>query len=450
MRDKFLERCRKKFGNKFDYSRMNFISFTKHKIIIVCPIHGVFEETPHNHLQSKYGCRRCSFDANGIKHSLNTDIFKKKIQDIYGDNYITTNSNYINNVTPIEVFCKKHELTFYKTPHSLFKKYGCPECGKEKYYEKMANDTNFFISESIKLHGNVYTYDYTNYINNKTKVIVTCKLHGNFETSPNHHLSKIRKHGCPKCGRIKRGKKIRITFDEFINRIPKVLKKFRLYKSTFFKLDKPMLFKCLKCNTKFLRKPTTMLKLNDTQCPECYIEYRRDLYRSNTADFIAKAIAVHGDKYDYTWVNYIDQYTDIEIFCNSCKKMFKQKPAVHLAGSGCKRCRKTTGEHKVSDFLIENKIDFVEQYKITEEHNRFRFDFYIPSINTLIEYDGHLHFIAVDFFGGEKTLQKQKRRDKLKNQLAKKHNYKLIRINYKSFYNLEEVLRKQLILYSLF
>ena len=58
------------------------------------------------------------------------------------------------------------------------------------------------------------------------------------------------------------------------------------------------------------------------------------------------------------------------------------------------------------------------------------FDFFIPSLNCLIEYDGEQHFRPVSRFGGEEGFEKLRQRDELKNQYSKKNGIKLIRIPY--------------------
>ena len=65
-----------------------------------------------------------------------------------------------------------------------------------------------------------------------------------------------------------------------------------------------------------------------------------------TKEFIAKAKAVHGDKYDYSKVNYAKNTTKVTIICKIHGE-FEQCPAYHLLGQGCPECggrRKLTTE----------------------------------------------------------------------------------------------------------
>lgn len=53
----FIERARKVHGDKYDYSKAQYVN-SQTKVCIVCPIHGEFWQTPKNHLQ-KHGCPMC-------------------------------------------------------------------------------------------------------------------------------------------------------------------------------------------------------------------------------------------------------------------------------------------------------------------------------------------------------------------------------------------------------
>lgn len=58
-KDKFIDKAKNKFGDKFNYSKVVYVN-AKTKVCIICPIHGEFWQTPDKHLQSKFGCPECS------------------------------------------------------------------------------------------------------------------------------------------------------------------------------------------------------------------------------------------------------------------------------------------------------------------------------------------------------------------------------------------------------
>ena len=57
-----------------------------------------------------------------------------------------------------------------------------------------------------------------------------------------------------------------------------------------------------------------------------------------TEEFINRSKAIHKDKYDYSKINYVDAITKVTIHCNECGKDFEQSPDNHLRGHGCPIC----------------------------------------------------------------------------------------------------------------
>ena len=89
----FIERAQEIYGDFYDYSKVDYInSYTK--VIIICPIHGEFEQLPSNHLVGK-GCIKCGYLNNSKKHSLNQKQFIEKSLEIHGDFYDYSKVNYI-------------------------------------------------------------------------------------------------------------------------------------------------------------------------------------------------------------------------------------------------------------------------------------------------------------------------------------------------------------------
>ena len=81
----FIEQARLKHGDKYDYSKVDYMT-AKIKIIIICSVldHGEFTQTPSNHLTG-YGCRKCGVICARAKQTSNTKDFIKKAKEIHGD-----------------------------------------------------------------------------------------------------------------------------------------------------------------------------------------------------------------------------------------------------------------------------------------------------------------------------------------------------------------------------
>jgi very-short-patch-repair endonuclease len=101
---------------------------------------------------------------------------------------------------------------------------------------------------------------------------------------------------------------------------------------------------------------------------------------------------------------------------------------------GCPICKLPKGELKILNILERYNTDYISQHKFNDLN--LVFDFYLPKLNILIEYDGIQHFEPINHFGGIKSFISQKNRDEVKNQYCSKKNIKLFRIKYTD--NIEE------------
>ena len=201
-KETFIEDSIKIHGNKYDYSKVNFIN-TMIKVKIICPIHGEFMQIPCEHLKGA-GCPIC---AKNSKRKTTAQFIKDAIK-VHGDKYDYSKVEYINNKIKVCIICPKHG-EFWQSPiKHLMSAQGCPRCHLYKGKKvKNVNNVSFtnttdyeknFIEKSSKIHNNKYDYSKVNYINTNTKVCIICPKHGEFWQRPHYHL---KGRGCPKCGR---------------------------------------------------------------------------------------------------------------------------------------------------------------------------------------------------------------------------------------------------------
>jgi len=341
-----------------------------------------------------------------------------------------------------------------------------------------------FIEKSIKIHGDKYDYSIVDYKNTKTKIKIICKIHGMFEQSPNGHLSG---RGCELCGIISK----KMTFQKFFEKSIEKHNNVYDYSEAKIKDSKTKIKIICKVHGIFYQRPTNHYKQG---CPKC-AKY------SNTENFIKKAKIFHGDKYDYSMVDYKDSKTPVIIICkvhgefyqkpgihlNCCcpscsidksrlKKMdfitksiqkhgeiydyskveidggkkveivckkhgsFLQTPDNHQRGKGCPICNESYGERNIRNFLKQNNIEYIRQktFDDCKYIKKLSFDFYLSKYNVCIEFDGQQHFCIIKHFGGEKALMENKIRDNIKNEYCKNNEIKLIRVKYNE--NIEEKL----------
>ena len=131
-----------------------------------------------------------------------TQIFIEKARAKHGDRYDYGRVVYVRTHDKVIITCAKHG-DFEQAPHSHLKGRGCAKCGKESMaITRWRSDgyknsfKNSFIERSRAAHGDKYDYLKTVYVRCRDKIIITCKIHGDFEQKPDVHL---RGHGCPSC-----------------------------------------------------------------------------------------------------------------------------------------------------------------------------------------------------------------------------------------------------------
>lgn len=190
----FIEKAKNIHKNKYNYSKSVYIN-KRTKICIICPKHGEFWQTPDVHLNSKCGCPLCGKETTKAKTSYTTLCFIDKAKEIHGDLYDYSKVNYVNNLSPIKIICKKHG-EFTQKPASHLIGSGCPKCAIEAKARKISSSKEEFIKKANQVHSFKYGYNKVNYINNRTKITITCPVHGDFEQTPHSHLSGK---GCPHC-----------------------------------------------------------------------------------------------------------------------------------------------------------------------------------------------------------------------------------------------------------
>jgi len=186
--EEWIEKAIKVHGNKYDYSKVNYIT-NNTKVIVICPIHGEIEQVPRSHLAT-VGCQKC---ANKTK--LAKEEFIERAIKVHGDVYDYTKTVYKNTYSKVLITCPIHG-DWAQLPMGHLQSRGCPKCAIESRVAKNSKTTEQFIEEAKKVHNSKYNYTKVEYVNHKEKVIIICPEHGEFMQSPNSHL--IGK-GCPSC-----------------------------------------------------------------------------------------------------------------------------------------------------------------------------------------------------------------------------------------------------------
>ncbi len=303
----------------------------------------------------------------------------------------------------------------------------------KKFHEKNSNANNIDILEQ--------------YIVSSKKIKCKCKICGYiWRVLPRDLLHK--NVGCVECFNKRRGDNRQKTHEEFIKELAEKNPNIEVmdkYTNVFVDIE----CKCKICNHIWKVKPYSVLQKHG--CPMCANKHRNDSNRKTHEKFIKELTEKNSD------IEVLEKYTNrtTKILCK-CKidgYEWEVTPASLLQGTGCPSCNSSKGEKKIKDFL--NKINqsfiydepyFKDLYGVN--NGLLRPDFIIEDKKIWIEYDGKGHFEPINWKGQNQDIVEYnfkiaKYHDELKNKYAKENGWKLIRIPYWDFDNIEEILNKE-------
>lgn len=253
-----------------------------------------------------------------------------------------------------------------------------------------------FIEKARNVHGDKYDYSMVVYVNSRTPVMIICPEHGMFLQRPKDHLSGS---GCNQCANNKK----RSTREDFIRRARKVHCDRYDYSLVEY-VNNHNKIKII-CSKHGVFEQTPANHLNKHGCPLCKACVLAERLTLTTKEFITRSREVHGNKYDYSLVEYIQGRTPVKIICKKHGE-FMQKPNDHLDGHGCPSCACITSktEKELCEFVkqlvphleVQNNVrgligEFSVRFKGDKERKIIKnaeLDIYIPELRLAIEYNG--------------------------------------------------------------
>lgn len=309
-----------------------------------------------------------------------------------------------------------------------------------------------FIEKALHKFGNKFDYSQVKYTGSRNPIIIICPKHGEFQTTSFDFLQS--EFGCKKCAYEKRKMPSKLTIEQFIARAQQVHgKKYDYSNVEYVNSSTPITITC-PIHGDFKQVPND--HLSGCGCPTCSKRKRVD-----TAEFIRRARLVHGDKYDYSKVDFKNVHTKVDIICpihgvfprypkahwrgDGCPKcrnyfewtiekfiqkakevhgdkydysktiiegrdiktcivcpkhgVFWQKPCEHLYGSGCPKCRESHIEREIRLMLENEHVEYVYQCRKSTLPWLLRqtLDFYLPQYNIAIECQGMQHYRPTTF-----------------------------------------------------
>jgi hypothetical protein len=185
----FIQKANKVHDNKYFYHLVDYVNALT-KVQIMCPTHGVFEQSPNSHLSGR-GCKKC------VGLFMDKELFVERASEIHKGKYDYSLVEYRRSNMKIKIICPTHGI-FEQSPSSHLNGHGCPKCGGHYCNQEI------FIEKANKRHKGKYDYSLTIYRRGNEKIKIICPIHGAFEQLPGNHL---RGSGCPVCGIEKLRKK---------------------------------------------------------------------------------------------------------------------------------------------------------------------------------------------------------------------------------------------------
>ena len=383
--ENFIKKCQKKFGDKFNYSRVKYTG-AHDKVEIGCKKHGFFNVSATNFLQ-RGTCPICG-KMPDTENLFNE--FVSKARTLYGEKYSYEKVEYKNCKGKILITCKEHG-DFLVSPDKFIQGQECPLCIKERKRKELENN---FIFKLKKIFGDHFDTSKLYYINEKNPVTLVCKDCGEFSIMPELLLN-IKY--CPLCK--KKTKKQKELYNKLLKQETAKTKKDVIIESflarakeihngkyDYSKVSYVSALKkvCIICpeHGEFWQTPNNHLR--GKGCPKCCGKNK------TTNDFIIEAREIHGNTYDYSKTIYERANKKVCIICPEHGE-FWQTPNKHLNGHGCPKCKQSHLEREVSKRLSENNIKY-QQFVRPSFLKKKEYDFYLPEYNIAIECQGSQHF----------------------------------------------------------
>jgi hypothetical protein len=137
-------------SDRYDYSQVEYKNAVS-KIKIICPKHGLFEQTPNSHLTGS-GCYECGILRIRELKVFGMEKVLAEFRKVHGNRYDYSRVQYFNSHKKVDIICQEHGV-FKQSPDKHLAGQGCPECGG---HLRLRN--NDLIDRFVKIHGDKYDY----------------------------------------------------------------------------------------------------------------------------------------------------------------------------------------------------------------------------------------------------------------------------------------------------
>ena len=331
----FIVSSQKIFKDKYDYSETVYVD-AQTKVLITCKKHNhTFSIRPNHHLRKGRlgGCPICGEEGNVFNEGKRLKAkayFYTFMESSYPKLKIL--DEYITSTTYLRIQ-DEDNIVYNCMPYNLIYN-GAPTI------QSAADKTQAFIIKAKKIHGNAYDYSKSKYITDRTKLTIICPAHGEFKKTPNKHLSG--EQGCPDCSIEELSKRYTKTTEQFIRDAREVHGDRYDYSKVEYINSYHLITIICSIHGEFKQTPNS--HLSNHGCQKCANIIIAKSQTKTTEYFVEKAVAIHGDDYDYSLVDYRAAKIPIEIICKKHNESFMQTPDGHVGKkAGCPKCALENG-----------------------------------------------------------------------------------------------------------
>ena len=382
------------------------------------------------------GCRKCAgkvpFDSHEDYIAAVVTKFTELNLDPFKIKFLT---KYEKVSKKMEMECTDCGYTFERLPDVHLRGHLCAMCSGSAQ-----KDSKTFIEHAKKKRDDFDDFDLSpvDYQNCKEKVIIIHKVCGTrLSVTPDHFLNKTDSTFCPTCNKYGVN-----THEDFLRMSRETHGEGYEYLSQYKTCKEKVWMRHKKCGHVFPQEAYSHYGFG-CGCPKCDpsghtlpLEERHQRWLINSNK---KHLNFYENGYSLTDPSlpngYKNSQTPVTIICPRHGPWHTTTPASHVQGAGCPICKASRAEKEIGRILIENDIKFEREkkFKTCKHQHCLPFDFYLPDLALLIEYDGEQHFIPMRFLNkvkGQKKLKELQARDKIKTKWATSSPYTLHRIIY--------------------
>lgn len=390
-------------------------------ILHFCETHGLEWKAYPNNILKGYGCRECGVDKihNHKRDRHNDYVAELKVKNPT----VEVVGRYDGLRTKILHRCLIHNVLWETQPENALLGCGCEKCHKERIGDANRKPHEQYVNEVKTINENIVVVD--EYVSMNVPILHKCLIH-NVEWLA-YSSGILKGCGCPKCGNETISIKLRKEYKTYVDEL-RIKNPFISVVGEYINMRTPTLHRCNIHNLEWETSPSSALL--GCGCPQCGSEKTSEKLRKTHEQYVNELKTIN-PKIQVIGT-YVDSTTPILHKCLIDGNEWLTPPTYILSGSGCPQCNESKGERAVRLWLEKHNVEYEQQKKFSDccDKRPLPFDFYLPKQNAVIEYNGLQHYIARDYFGGDKALAYTQNHDKMKEEYCKNNNIGYLCIPY--------------------